>query len=146
MKIADIYVRTRCDTPALHAAKEKHQETALEAYCQINNISIRQKVYDSCSAKDFDRPGWTHYFNQLLSSSTKPDLLLFTSWDRFSRNIEQTISMRSTLLNLGIVSMPIHSHDTLYEALQVYSSKKEYLTRIIITLSTGVNNPSILYY
>ncbi|SHL11816.1 Resolvase, N terminal domain [Chitinophaga jiangningensis] len=127
---ADLYIRARCDNRASQFIFERRQEDALINYCQFNKITIREKVFDNCSAGNFQRPGWSKYFDSIKSSSTKPALLLFTSWDRWSRNIPEMIEARSILRQMEITVMPIDTHDSFSEALKFYSHESEQRSNI----------------
>lgn len=59
-------------------------------------------IYEDHSAKSFNRPEWTKLLAELKKRRTKPDLILFTKWDRFSRNAGDAYQMINILNNLGI--------------------------------------------
>ena len=65
------------------------QEDRLVKYCEFNNIEIVEIYREDHSAKDFNRLEWKNIYNYIKRNSKKVDLLLFTSWDRFSRNIAE---------------------------------------------------------
>ena len=67
------------------------QEDRLVKYCGVNNIEIVEFYREDHSAKDFNRPEWKNIYNQIKRNHKNIDLLLFTSWDRFSRNIAESI-------------------------------------------------------
>ncbi|MBK7572811.1 MAG: recombinase family protein [Bacteroidetes bacterium] len=53
---------------------------------QRNDIAIVHSFKEDFSAKTFDRPAFV-FLKFAKANKGKIDLLLFTSWDRFSRNI-----------------------------------------------------------
>ena len=87
MKKADLYVRVSTDEQADKGYSIRSQEEVLRKYCGIQNILVRKVIYEDYSAKTFNRPAWTDMLNSLKKEKGKSiDLLLFTKWDRFSRN------------------------------------------------------------
>jgi len=85
-KTADIYVRVSTDEQADRGYSQRNQEEVLRKYCDINQISIRDVIYEDHSAKTFERPQWKKLLEKLRKFKYKTDLILFTKWDRFSRN------------------------------------------------------------
>jgi site-specific DNA recombinase len=44
-------------------------------------------MFEDYSAKTFDRPQWTRYLAEIRKQKGRgSDLILFTKWDRFSRD------------------------------------------------------------
>ena len=102
MKVADLYIRVSTDEQAEKGYSQRDQEECLKKYCSSNNISIGQIIYEDHSAKSFNRPGWIRLLTTLKKKSCKTNLILFTKWDRFSRNAGDAYQMISTLVKLGI--------------------------------------------
>ncbi|MEA3426708.1 MAG: recombinase family protein [Bacteroidota bacterium] len=103
MNTADLYIRVSTDEQADKGYSQRNQEETLRKYCQINQLQIGRVIYEDHSAKTFIRPRWS----ELLISFRKKrpgsgHLLLFTKWDRFSRNAGDAYQMISTLRKLGI--------------------------------------------
>src|SRR5690606_11776356 len=67
-----------------------------------NHIHIREVIYEDHSAKTFNRPDWKRLLSLLRKHKNKVDLVLFTKWDRFSRNAGDAYQMISTLRRLGV--------------------------------------------
>ena len=63
------------------------QSEALEKYCERNDIEIVYSFREDHSAKNFDRPAFKEFMEHAKRNKGGIDLLLFTTWDRFSRNI-----------------------------------------------------------
>tara|TARA_R110002020_G_scaffold466202_1_gene688463 strand:+ start:22978 stop:24618 length:1641 start_codon:yes stop_codon:yes gene_type:complete len=101
-KIADLYIRVSTDEQAEKGYSQRDQEERLRKYCNINQIHIREVVLEDHSAKTFDRPQWAKLLKSLRRSKGKTDLVLFTKWDRFSRNAGDAYQMISTLRKLGV--------------------------------------------
>ena len=102
MKIADLYVRVSTDEQADKGYSQRDQEERLRKYCEINNIRVRKVILEDHSAKTFKRPAWTGLLGDLRKHKGHTDLILFTKWDRFSRNAGDAYQMISTLRRLGI--------------------------------------------
>lgn len=102
MKIADLYIRVSTDEQADKGYSQRDQFERLERYCKQNNLIIGQTIFEDHSAKNFVRPEWIKYVNHIKKSSTKPNYLLFTKWDRFSRNAGDAYQMIKLLQNHNI--------------------------------------------
>ena len=83
------------------------QQEALEKHCERNNIEIVYKFKEDHSAKDFERPEFRIFLKYLEANKNKVDLLLFTTWDRFSRNITDSLIMIRRLALIGITPQAI---------------------------------------
>src|ERR1700729_1969605 len=100
---ADLYVRASTDEQADKGYSIRNQEEVLRKYCGLQNIKVRKIIYEDYSAKTFNRPAWTDMLNILRKERGKAtDLLLFTKWDRFSRNAGDAYQMINILRKLGI--------------------------------------------
>ena len=102
MKTADLYVRVSTDEQADKGYSQRGQEEMLRKYCSINHIEVRKVIYEDHSAKTFNRPQWSQLLLDLKKSKGKVDLVLFTKWDRFSRNAGDAYQMISILRRLGV--------------------------------------------
>jgi site-specific DNA recombinase len=102
MKIADLYVRVSTDEQADKGYSQRGQEEMLRKYCGINNIGVRKVIYEDHSAKTFNRPQWLKLLLDLKKSKGKVHLILFTKWDRFSRNAGDAYQMINTLRKIGV--------------------------------------------
>jgi site-specific DNA recombinase len=102
MKIADLYIRVSTDEQAEKGYSQRNQEEILSKYCEINAIQIRKLIFEDHSAKTFDRPKWNDLLLDLRKNKGKSDIILFTKWDRFSRNAGDAYQMINTLRKLGI--------------------------------------------
>ncbi len=101
-KIADLYIRVSTDEQADKGYSQRNQEEVLRKYCMINDITIREVIYEDHSAKSFNRPAWKKLLVLLKKQKNKTDLVLFTKWDRFSRNAGDAYQMISTLRKVGV--------------------------------------------
>lgn len=102
MIIADLYIRVSTDEQAEKGYSQRDQDERLRRYCLSNSISVGRVIYEDHSAKSFKRPEWIKYLDQLKMKSNKSSLLLFTKWDRFSRNAGDAYQMISLLQKNGV--------------------------------------------
>ncbi len=102
MLIADLYIRVSTDEQADKGYSQRDQHERLERYCNQNQITIGQVIFEDHSAKNFNRPEWTKYINHIKKRSLKSNLVLFTKWDRFSRNAGDAYQMIKLLLGNNI--------------------------------------------
>ncbi|PXY47355.1 recombinase family protein [Flavobacterium hydrophilum] len=101
-RIADLYVRVSTDEQADRGYSQRNQEEMLRKYCDINSIEIRNVIYEDHSAKTFNRPQWKRLLLNLKKLKNKSELVLFTKWDRFSRNAGDAYQMINILRKLGV--------------------------------------------
>ena len=83
------------------------QEESLTKYCEREGIDIMETVREDHSAKDFNRPAFKQFIQRAKKNKGSIDALLFTSWDRFSRNITESLIMIRELRSIGIEPMAI---------------------------------------
>ncbi len=101
-KKAFLYIRVSTDEQADKGYSLKHQEERLRSYCQFQNIDVVGLYKDDHSAKTFERPAFQQMLAFLKKNKKSADLLLFTKWDRFSRNAADAYGMINTLNGLGM--------------------------------------------
>src|ERR1700722_12989519 len=99
---ADLYIRVSTDEQADKGYSQRDQEERLRRYCELQKITIRKVIREDHSAKTFNRPEWTKLLADLRKRRGQIDSVLFTKWDRFSRNAGDAYQMISTLRKLGI--------------------------------------------
>ena len=103
MKIADLYIRVSTDEQADKGYSQRDQEERLRRYCDQNFIKIRKVILEDYSAKTFNRPAGTALLKDLQKTKGRlSDLVLFTKWDRFSRNAGDAYQMIRILKELSI--------------------------------------------
>lgn len=67
-------------------------------YCEKNEISVEKVILEDHSAKTFHRPEWIKLLEDIKKSRCSPfDMVMFTKWDRFSRNTSDAYQMISHL-------------------------------------------------
>lgn len=101
-KKAFLYIRVSTDEQADKGYSLKHQEERLRSYCQFQHIEVAGLYKDDHSAKTFERPAFQQMLAFLKKNKKSADLLLFTKWDRFSRNAADAYGMINTLNSLGM--------------------------------------------
>ena len=98
MRVADLYFRVSTDEQAEKGYSLRSQQEVLLKYCELNHITVREVFIEDYSAKTFFRPEWKKYLLRLRKHRGRAELLLFTKWDRFSRNT--ATGLITVLLNL----------------------------------------------
>lgn len=93
MQRAIIYTRVSTDDQAQNGYSLPHQQTILEKYCELHGIEVVQHFREDHSAKDFNRPEFVKLMELVKANRGKIDKVLFTRWDRFSRNQEASLSV-----------------------------------------------------
>ncbi|TCS86118.1 DNA invertase Pin-like site-specific DNA recombinase [Anseongella ginsenosidimutans] len=104
MKRAILYVRVSTDEQADKGYSQRNQDEVLSRYCAVKGILVIDIVYEDYSAKTFNRPEWKRLLTRLKKTKGKqaPDYILFTKWDRFSRNTADAYQMIGLLRSYGI--------------------------------------------
>ena len=102
MPSAIIYTRVSTDEQANKGFSLPHQKSVLEFYCQHKNITILRHFREDYSAKNFDRPAFKELTSYIKANRKSIDYLLFTRWDRFSRNQEEAYRVIREFKNFGI--------------------------------------------
>lgn len=102
MKKADLYIRVSTDEQADKGYSQRDQEERLKRFCENNNILVGQIIYEDYSAKTFNRPEWVKLLDMLKMKSSRTNLLLFTKWDRFSRNAGDAYQMINILRKINV--------------------------------------------
>jgi site-specific DNA recombinase len=108
MQTAALYIRVSTDEQAQKGYSQKNQKERLEKFCTDNQIQILQTIYEDHSAKTFNRPEWSKLLlNISRSRNNRPNLILFTRWDRFSRNVADAYYMIGRLKKMNIETRAI---------------------------------------
>lgn len=108
MATAYLYIRVSTDEQADKGFSQRDQEERLKNYCSTLGIAIGKVIFEDHSAKTFNRPAWGEMLTEIKKSKGKNcDYILFTKWDRFSRNTMDGYNMINLLTGLGISPMAI---------------------------------------
>ena len=97
-----IYTRVSTDEQADKGYSLRHQLEMVERYCHLKEYEILKHFQDDFSAKNFNRPDWIKLEAFIKANRKQIDKVLFTKWDRFSRNIEEALGVIRKFRNWGI--------------------------------------------
>jgi site-specific DNA recombinase len=101
MKNVAIMARVSSDEQAKGYSLEV-QKDSLTKFCKNNNLNVSYVIREDHSAKSFNRPAFQEFLQYVKKNKGQITQLLFTSWDRFSRNTSQAFAMIDKLKDLGI--------------------------------------------
>jgi DNA invertase Pin-like site-specific DNA recombinase len=101
MKKAVIMCRVSSDEQAKGYSLDVQFEQ-LTRYCERNNLLIVKHYREDHSAKNFNRPQFQSFLEYVKKNKGAVDVLLITSWDRFSRNLTDSLVMLRTLEKYGV--------------------------------------------
>ena len=101
-KSAILYIRVSTDEQAETGYSQRNQEEMLNRYCSLHGIAIKAVYYEDHSAKTFERPEFKKILISFRKNRGLVDVLLFTKWDRFSRNAGDAYGMINILNKLGV--------------------------------------------
>ncbi|PZU17591.1 MAG: recombinase, partial [Chryseobacterium sp.] len=97
-----LYIRVSTDEQAVKGYSQRSQLERLVRYCKSNNLNITETIFEDYSAKTFNRPAWNKLMTKIKSQKNSPCMILFTFWDRFSRNITDAYLMLEKLRKIGV--------------------------------------------
>jgi site-specific DNA recombinase len=97
-----LYERVSTDEQSEKGYSVEHQEITLKALCKIKNYNIVGEYKEDYSAKTFDRPEWKKIIQFIKSNKKFVNKILFTKWDRFSRNSYEAQGMIKELNKMGV--------------------------------------------
>lgn len=99
---AIIYTRVSTEDQKDNGFSLQDQESRLRSHCKRNDINIVKHFQDDHSAKTFERPEFNKLLNFIKNNKGLVKKLLVIKWDRFSRNLEGSLTMITTLKTLGV--------------------------------------------
>ncbi len=102
MKNVIIYTRVSTDDQALNGFSLPHQLKTLTDYCTLLGYNLIKHFQDDFSAKTFERPEYLKLEQYCKANKKDVDLILFTRWDRFSRQCEFALSKIRMFQKIGI--------------------------------------------
>ena len=102
MKNVILYTRVSTDDQADRGFSLPFQKDVLERYSNVRGYNVLKHYEEDHSAKTFDRPEWIKLLEYCKREKQNIDLILFTRWDRFSRNTGDAYMMLRELKNYGI--------------------------------------------
>ena len=83
------------------------QKEGLENYCAKNGLTVGHIIREDHSAKSFNRPAFKEFLQLIKKDKKRFSKLLFTTWDRFSRNTAEAYAMITMLKDKGIECVAI---------------------------------------
>ncbi|WP_394340912.1 recombinase family protein [Pedobacter cryoconitis] len=103
-KVAYLYIRVSTDEQADRGFSQRDQDQRLHEYCERNDLQVGKVIYEDYSAKTFKkRPAWMKLLTELKNTKGRNcNMILFTKWDRFSRNTANAYNMIDVLTALNI--------------------------------------------
>lgn len=103
MKNVILYSRVSTDEQADKGFSLRDQEQKLLNYCSVNNLNVVCIFREDHSAKSFNRPEFKKLITLIKQKKFQVDGLLFTKWDRFSRNTTESYNKIKFFNELGVI-------------------------------------------
>lgn len=103
MKNVILYTRVSTDEQADKGFSLRDQQQKLLNYCSLNNLNVLSVYQEDHSAKSFNRPEFKKLISFIKNNTSKVDGLLFTKWDRFSRNTTESYNKIKFFNELGVI-------------------------------------------
>ena len=97
-----IYCRVSTDEQAQKGFSLDYQEESLKKYCDLRNYNVVKIYREDHSAKNFNRPEWSKLKTYVKSNKKEIHKVLFAKWDRFSRNVEQALTVLREFDSIGV--------------------------------------------
>lgn len=69
------------------------QEDKLKRFCEYNDYNVVAIYREDYSAKTFNRPEFQQLWEFAKKNKKAIDLVIFTKWDRFSRNTGESYTV-----------------------------------------------------
>jgi site-specific DNA recombinase len=110
MKNVVIYSRVSTDEQKEFGFSLQDQERRLVAECERKGYKVLKHYQEHYSAKDFNRPQFKQFLNDVHTKQIRPSLLLCVRYDRFSRNTYESMRVEAELRKLGIEVETIENH------------------------------------
>lgn len=101
-KKAVLYARVSTDEQRENGFSLQDQISRMQKYCRSNDYDVLQILEEDHSAKNFNRPVFQRFLNDLKTGAIKPSVFVCVRPDRFSRNLLQALEMTATLRKYGI--------------------------------------------
>ena len=103
MKTKKVVLYTRVSTEEQAKGNSpQYQLSYLEDHCKRNNYEVINLFPEDFSAKTFKRPRWIELEEFCRNKKNGVELILFTRWDRFSRNFRDALNKIEYFSKLGI--------------------------------------------
>lgn len=103
MKKAILYIRVSTDEQAEKGFSLRDQKQKLINYAAANGVEVLKVFEEDYSAKTFNRPVYKELLQYVKKHKKSIDELLFTKWDRFSRNAGESYNQIAIFHSIDIV-------------------------------------------
>jgi len=100
-KRAILYTRVSTDEQS-KGNSPQYQLSYLRDYCNRSDYQVVKEYSEDHSAKTFKRPRWIELVDFCKKNKRDIDIILFTRWDRYSRNFREALQQIDNFNNLGI--------------------------------------------
>lgn len=129
-----IYIRVSTEEQAKSGFSLNYQEMVAKAYCKANEYNVLQIVREDYSAKTFNRPEWLKIMAYLRANKRSVDAIICLRWDRFSRSLEESLSMLRQLRSMGV------KLETVEQQLDMDNPDNKVLLSLFLTLPEVEND------
>jgi site-specific DNA recombinase len=102
MRRAIIYTRVSTEEQKASGFSLDHQKKSLENFCANNGMQVIAHYQDDFSAKNFNRPAWNALTEYVKTNKKNTDCVVFTRYDRFSRNLGEALTVMKTFRSWDI--------------------------------------------
>ncbi len=102
MKKGIIYVRVSTDEQANGYSLDYQEERLIKA-CEFEKSQVLRVFREDFSAKDFNRPEFQKLLDYVKKHKEEVDFILFTRWDRFSRNSDEAYRMIKVFKQMNVL-------------------------------------------
>ncbi len=107
---AVLYTRVSTDEQKENGFSLQDQEVRLRRYCQQNNIEVISHYQDDHSAKNFNRPQFQRFVDDVVAKKINPDMFLCVRADRFSRDVYGSLAMLQRFKAWNIQFRTLENH------------------------------------
>jgi site-specific DNA recombinase len=105
-----IYTRVSTEDQKENGFSLQDQERRIRLHCKQYDKNILRHYQDDHSAKDFNRPNFQKFLDDLKSKRIKPQQFIVVRWDRFSRNLSESLSMKAFLKSYNVEIFPLENN------------------------------------
>lgn len=111
MKNIVIYTRVRNNDQAVVDSETKKQLALCSKYCEIKKYNIVASFIETYSGQTLKGPEWKKIIELVKNGGDNISKIVFTDWDRFSRNRAETmqaiIALKKINVELECIEQPI---------------------------------------
>lgn len=107
---AVIYSRVSTDEQKEQGFSLHDQNIRMEKYCNKESFNIVGHYQEDHSAKNFDRPEFQKFLKDVETKRIKVDIFICVKYDRFSRDLYESIKMLQKFKRLGIEFRTLESN------------------------------------